>query len=133
MFQLMLYKNNHVVEENLIFGKIPFTESPTPLQSLDIIREAGAADKINVGTSFLVKFKTSKTRPAKSTIRLTIPQGYTTQDPKCQYKNIREEFLQTRVTHSKREIYCIGVTQNLIDSEEQTIKVNGIVNPMQSG
>jgi len=58
MFQLKLFKNNHIVEENLIFGKIPFTEAPTSLSSLDIIREEGAADKINVGTSFLVKFQT---------------------------------------------------------------------------
>jgi len=100
MFQLRLYKNNHIIEENLIFGKIPFTEIPTPLTSLDVIREEGAADKIHVGTSFLIKFKTSGTLPAHSTIRLTLPKGYTTRDPKCQYKNIREEFLITKVLHN---------------------------------
>ena len=133
MFQLKLYKNNNIIEENLIFGKIPFTEVPTPMKSLEVIREEGAEDKIHVGTSFLIKFETSETLPAYSSIRLTLPKGYTTRDPKCQYKNIREEFLITKVLHNQREILCIGVTQELLKNELQTIKVNGIVNPMQSG
>jgi hypothetical protein len=85
MFQVQLYKNGLLVEENLIFGKIPFTPAPEKIVDLSFIREEGAVDKIGLGTSFKIRFKTKKDYPAKTTIRVTLPKGYSTEDPKCQY------------------------------------------------
>jgi hypothetical protein len=78
-----LFKNGALIEENLIFGKLPFTKPPESLVSLDIIREEGAVDKIGLGTSFKVKFKTKYDYPENTAIRVTLPLGYSTEDPKC--------------------------------------------------
>ncbi len=76
---------------NLIFGKVPFTPSPSKhsppfkfkilflecLASLEIIWDEGVIDKIGI------KFKTMYDYPANTAIRVTLPKGYSTEDPKC--------------------------------------------------
>jgi len=65
---------------------------------------------IHSTTSFTIDFTTENTIPAFSKIRLTLPEGYTFNDPKCEFKGKTEEFLETKVTHSKRDLICIGLT-----------------------
>jgi len=46
---------------------------------MEVIREEWDLDRIGLGTSFLIEFQTKSDQPALSTLRVTLPAGYSTE------------------------------------------------------
>ena len=67
--------------------------------------------------------------PANTAIRVTLPKGYSTEDPKCQYLAVQDEFLKTYAYSSKREIDCLGINQPMKANTTQELRLNGVINP----
>lgn len=91
-----------------------------------------SSTSVGKASTYQFKFTTTTAYGTGNTIRVTLPQGYTTTaNPVCQMSGTYNQIIKTFVWPNQRSIECQLVNKTI--STGEVLKIIGIYNPSYAG
>ena len=110
MFTMVVSSNQVPVDSNELFGKVAFSDPPAGINISNVVSIANplitpmSSLTVGQGSTYQFTFQLNAARPVGSTVRITFPVGYTSNNPVCRVSSVYNLFIQTYVLANNRSV-----------------------------